>query len=156
METFTCNRTEVWCAPRNWADKSGVYRGHPSCAQSLCTDPSHSLHIWPWCPILCLQWKPSSSNVYSTAVTSLVRSPQNYGHPWSVPNCILQWKLAPCNKVTSPLMSRLPSPAGDRISEIPLYTGINAIKFDTNPAHTIKATMRDERTWLSRTGYENL
>ena len=54
-------------------------------------------------------------------VTSLVRSPHHYGHPWSVPNCIIQGKLAPCNKVTSPLRSLLLSPAGDHISEVPLY-----------------------------------
>ena len=54
-------------------------------------------------------------------VTSLVRSPHNYGHPGSVPICILQCKLAPCNTVTYPLRSLLPSPGGDLISEVPLY-----------------------------------
>ena len=54
-------------------------------------------------------------------VTSLVRSPHHCSHPCSVPYCILQCKLDPCNKVTSPLRSLLPSPAGDRISEVPLY-----------------------------------
>ena len=34
-----------------------------------------------------------------------LRSPHHYGHPCPVPNCILLCKLAPCNKVTSPLRS---------------------------------------------------
>ena len=39
-----------------------------------------------------------------------------YGHHCSVPNCISQCKLAPCNTITSPLRSLLPSSVGDRIS----------------------------------------
>ena len=67
-----------------------------------------------------------TDQIYSTVephltATSLVRSPHHYGHPCSVPNCIPQCKLAPCNMVTSQLRSRLPSPVGDRISEVPLY-----------------------------------
>ena len=54
-------------------------------------------------------------------VTSLVRSPHHYGHPGSVPNCIPQCRLAPCNMVTSPLRSLLSSAVVDRISEVPLY-----------------------------------
>ena len=54
-------------------------------------------------------------------VTSLVRKPPHYSHPGSVPNCIPQCKYPPCNKVTSPLRSLLPSPVGDLNSEVPLY-----------------------------------
>ena len=57
-------------------------------------------------------------------VTSLVKSPHHYGHPGSVPYCIPQCKLAPCNKVTSPLRSLLPSPVGDLITEVPMYKAI--------------------------------
>ena len=60
-----------------------------------------------------LQWNP--------ALRSLVRSPHHYGHPSSVPSCIPRCKLALCNMVTSPMRSLLPSPAGDRISEVPRY-----------------------------------
>ena len=59
-------------------------------------------------------------------VTSLVRSPHHYGHPFSVPNCIPQCNLAPFNTVTSPLRSLLPSPAGDRIREVPLNLAIDS------------------------------
>ena len=57
---------------------------------------------------------PTSLISYTTVehrltVTSLVRSPHQYGHPCSVPNCIAQCKLAPCNTVTSPLRSLLSS-----------------------------------------------
>ena len=55
-------------------------------------------------------------------VTSLVRKPPNYSHPGSVPNYIPQCKLPPCNMVTSPLRSLLPSPVRDLNSEVPLYT----------------------------------
>ena len=54
-------------------------------------------------------------------VTPPVRSPHHYGHPCSVPNCIPRCKLAPCNRVISPLRSLLPSPVGDRIREVTLY-----------------------------------
>ena len=54
-------------------------------------------------------------------VTSLVRLPHHWGHHFAVPNCIPQCNLAPCNTVTSPLRSLLPSPMGDRIREVPLY-----------------------------------
>ena len=53
------------------------------------------------------------------AVTSLVRKPPHYSHR-GVPNCISQCKT-PCNKVTSPLRSLLPSPVGDLNSQVPLY-----------------------------------
>ena len=54
-------------------------------------------------------------------VTSLIRSPHHYGHSCSVPNCIPQCNLAPCNTVNSPLRSLLPSHVGHRIREVPLY-----------------------------------
>ena len=41
--------------------------------------------------------------------------------PWFSPKLYSTLKITPCNKVTSPLMSLLPSPVGDLNSEVPLY-----------------------------------
>ena len=70
-------------------------------------------------------------------VTSLVRKPPNYSHPGSVPNYIPQCKLPPCNKVTSPLRSLLPSPVRDLNSEVPLYVFLcNTIKWSYQHKHS--------------------
>ena len=53
--------------------------------------------------------------------------------PWLSPKLYSTVEITPCNKVTSPLRSLLPSPVGDLNSEVPLYvrfyltTGIIAI-----------------------------
>ena len=54
-------------------------------------------------------------------VTSLVRKPPHYSHPGSVPNMYSTVQITPCNKVTSPLRSLLPSPVGELNSKVPLY-----------------------------------
>ena len=41
--------------------------------------------------------------------------------PWLSPNLYSTVQITPCNKVTSPLRSLLPSPVGDLNSEVPLY-----------------------------------
>ena len=41
--------------------------------------------------------------------------------PWLSPKLYSTVQITPCNKVTSPLRSLLPSPVGDLISEVPLY-----------------------------------
>ena len=74
-------------------------------------------------------------------VTSLVRSPHHYGHPCSVPYCIPQCKLALCNTGTFTLRSLLPSPMGDRTSEVPLYNEINTIYICTSEETTCFATV---------------
>ena len=41
--------------------------------------------------------------------------------PWISPKLYSTLQITPCNKVTSPLRSLLPSPVGDLNSEVPLY-----------------------------------
>ena len=41
--------------------------------------------------------------------------------PWLSPKLYSTVQMIPCNKVTSPLRSLLPSPVGDLNSEVPLY-----------------------------------
>ena len=41
--------------------------------------------------------------------------------PWLSPKLYSAMQITPCNKVTSPLRSPLPSPVGDLNSEVPLY-----------------------------------
>ena len=90
---------------------------------NVCSQPN----IWPYYPGISTQALPSRPFYrriqwnLALRTTSLVRYPHHYGLTWSVPNCILQCKLAPCTKVTSPLSSLLPSPVGGRICEGPLY-----------------------------------
>ena len=41
--------------------------------------------------------------------------------PWFSPKLYSTVQITPCNKVTSPLRSLLPSPVGDLNSEVPVY-----------------------------------
>ena len=45
--------------------------------------------------------------------------------PWLSPKLYSTVQITPCNKVTSPLRSFLPSPVGDLNSEVPLYVCCN-------------------------------
>ena len=51
--------------------------------------------------------------------------------PWLSPKLYSTVQTTPCNKVTSPLRSLLPSPVGDLNSEVPLYS-IRAFHLYTN------------------------
>ena len=42
--------------------------------------------------------------------------------PWLSPKLYSTVQITPCNKVTSPLRSLLPSPVSDLNSDVPLYT----------------------------------
>ena len=55
-------------------------------------------------------------------VTSKKTSPLQ--SPWLSPKLYSTVQITPCNKVTSPIRSLLPSPVGDLNSEVPLYINI--------------------------------
>ena len=91
---------------------------------------------WCWYLVQCHstrnKWvsKSDLSTVESHCmVTSLIRLPHHYGHDCSVQKLYSgaknRFNVAPCNMVTSTLRSPLPSPAGDRNSEVPLYNECN-------------------------------
>ena len=52
-------------------------------------------------------------------LTSKTTSPLQ--SPWLSPKLYSTVQITPCNKVTSPLRSLVPSPVGDLNSEVPLY-----------------------------------
>ena len=58
--------------------------------------------------------------VHKKALTSKKTFPLH--SPWLSPKLYSTVEITPCNKVTSPLKSLLPSPVGDLNSEVPLYT----------------------------------
>ena len=70
--------------------------------------------------------------VLATVHVHLYSGTSPYGHltskktsqlqsPWLSPKLYSTVQITPCNKVTSPLRSILPSPVGDLNSEVPLY-----------------------------------
>ena len=77
------------------------------------------------------QWE-SFSPFEITKETRMYSGTSPYGHltskktsrlqsPWLSPKLYSTVQITPCNKVTSPLRSFLPSPVGDLNSEVPLY-----------------------------------
>ena len=48
--------------------------------------------------------------------------------PWLSPKLYSTVQITPCNKVTSPVRSRLPSPVGDLNSEVLLYIVVDHLR----------------------------
>ena len=63
-------------------------------------------------------WEYSGTSPYGHLTSKKTSQLQS---PWLSPNLYSIVQITPCNKVTSPLRSLLPSPVGDLNSEVPLY-----------------------------------
>ena len=84
-------------------------------------------------------WKKKKEYNYACSMTLTYNysGTSPYGHltskktsplqsPWLSPKLYSTVQITPCNKVTSPLRSLLPSPVGDLNSEVPLYCILNS------------------------------
>ena len=99
---------------------------------------------------------PTALDRYSYSGTS------PYGHltskttsqlqsPWLSPKLYFTVQITPCNKVTSPLRSLLPSPVGDLNSDVPLYlTSTYLISSSLAPERSDSLTGMRNGTPISR------